>query len=333
MAWLILKIIFWITGAFWLLTTVELLRSIRSLKHLPKMQSLPQPPPTLSVIIAVRDEAKRIEKTIRQVLAQQGVDLQLIVVNDRSRDATPQILKQLASEFSQLEIITIDHLPENWLGKCHAMHVGAHYSSGEWLLFTDGDIWLAPDVAARAIAAAQSMGVDHVTLAPRQHMADNQKPGALYQSVMLMFGMGMNVHLGRANRDCPNSMAGIGAFNLIRADLYKKIGGHEALRLEVADDMKLGLLVRRANPPGKSRALLAQDAVECDWAGTVGGIKRALEKNMWSGLNFNLPLAIVLTLLLGALWIFPIVALFFLPTPSAIFAALGLPLLILITSV
>ena len=275
MPWLILKIIFWITGAFWLLATAELLRSILSLKHLPALQSLPQPPPTLSVIIAVRDEAARIEKTVRQVLAQQGVDLQPIVVNDRSRDATPDILNRLGDEFSRLKIITIDHLPEKWLGKCHAMHVGAHYAIGEWLLFTDGDIWLVPDVAARAIAAAQSMGVDHVTLAPRQHMADNQKPGALYQSVMLMFGMVMNVHLGRANRDCPNSMAGIGAFNLIRADLYKKIGGHEALRLEVADDMKLGLLVRRANPPGKSRALLAEDAVECDWAATVGGIKRA----------------------------------------------------------
>jgi hypothetical protein len=333
MPWLILKIVFWMTGSFWLLTTVELLRSILSLKHLGTLQSFPQPSPTLSVIIAVRDEALRIEKTVRQVLAQQGVDLQLIVVNDRSRDATPQILNQLASEFSQLKTITLDHLPENWLGKCHAMHMGAHYSTGEWLLFTDGDVWLSPDAAARAIAAAKTMQADHVTLAPGQHMAENQKPGALYQSVMLMFQMVMNIHLGRANRDCPNSMAGIGAFNLIRADIYKKIGGHESLRLEVADDMKLGLLVRRATPPGKSRALLAEDAVECDWAGTVGGIKRALEKNMWSGLNFNLPLAILLTLLLGLVWIIPMVALFFLPAPSAIAAALGLPLLIFISSV
>src|SRR5437588_6847045 len=151
MPWLILKIIFWITGAFWLLATAELLRSILSLKHLPALQSLPQPPPTLSVIIAVRDEAARIEKTVRQVLAQQGVDLQPIVVNDRSRDATPDILNRLGDEFSRLKIITIDHLPEKWLGKCHAMHVGAHYAIGEWLLFTDGDIWLVPDVAARAI--------------------------------------------------------------------------------------------------------------------------------------------------------------------------------------
>jgi glycosyltransferase involved in cell wall biosynthesis len=333
MPWLILRIIFWITGAFWLLATVELLRSILSLKHLPTIRPLPEPQPTLSVIIAVRDEAARIEKTVRQVLAQQGVDLQLIVVNDRSRDATPQILNQLSSEFSQLKILTLDHLPEKWLGKCHAMHVGAHYASGEWLLFTDGDVWLAHDVAARAIAAAKTMGVDHVTLAPGQHMPENQKPGALYQSVMLMFQVILNVHLGRANRDRPNSMAGIGAFNLIRKDIYEKIGGHEALRLEVADDMKLGLLVRRANPMGKSRALLAEDAVECDWAGTVGGLKRALEKNMWSGLNFNLTLAILLTLLFVALWIIPFVALLYLPAPSAIAAAFGLPLLILISSV
>jgi len=333
MPWLTLQIIFWITGAFWLLAAAEMLRSILSLQHLPTLPSFPQTAPTLSVLIAVRDEAARIEKTVRQVLAQQGVDLQLIVVNDRSRDATPEILNKLGHEFSKLKVITIDHLPEKWLGKCHAMHVGAHYASGEWLLFTDGDVWLAPDVAARAIAAAQTMGVDHVTLAPGQHMPENRKAGALYQSVMLMFQTILNVHLGRANRDCPNSMAGIGAFNLIRKDIYQKIGGHEALRLEVADDMKLGLLVRRANPMGKSRALLAEDAVECDWAGTVGGLKRALEKNMWSGLNFNLTLAIVLTLLFAALWILPFVALFYLPAPSAIAAAFGLPLLILIASV
>lgn len=328
-----MHIIFWLTCAFWLVAAAELLRSILTLRHLPPLQSFQQPSPKLSVIIAVRDEAARIEKTVRQVLAQQGVELQLIVADDRSRDATPRILEKLAGEFAQMKIITIDHLPENWLGKCHAMHAGAHYADGEWLLFTDGDVWLAPDVAARAIAIAKADGVQHVTLAPRQHMAENQKPGALYQACMLMFQMIMNVHLGRANRDRPNSMAGIGAFNLIRADVYRKCGGHEALRLEVADDMKLGLLVRRCNPPGKSRALLAEDAVECDWAGSVAGIKRALEKNMWSGLNFSLAMAIVLTILLGTLWLLPVVALFYLPQPSALAAALALPLMVLIASV
>ena len=93
---LLLQIIFWITGAFWLLTAVMMIRATLSLKHLPPLQSFHNPPPTLSVLIAVRDEAARIEKTVRQVLAQQGVNLQLIVINDRSRDATPQILDSTA---------------------------------------------------------------------------------------------------------------------------------------------------------------------------------------------------------------------------------------------
>src|SRR5689334_17433805 len=132
MGWILLQVIFWITGAFWLLTAVMMIRATASLKHLPKLEAFQQPAPTVSVLIAVRDEAARIEKTVRQVLAQQGVALQLIVINDRSRDATAEILSKLADEFAQLKIITIDHLPENWLGKCHAMHVGAHYANGKW---------------------------------------------------------------------------------------------------------------------------------------------------------------------------------------------------------
>src|SRR6266702_2173975 len=100
MGWLTLQIIFWITGTFWLIAAIVMIRSTLTLKHLPPLQSFANPPPSLSV---------------------------LIVVRDRSRDATPQILSKLAAEFQQLKTITIDHLPENWLGKCHAMHVGAHY--------------------------------------------------------------------------------------------------------------------------------------------------------------------------------------------------------------
>src|SRR5688500_2729535 len=102
------QIVFWIIGGFWLVAAAEVLRSILTMRHLPKLAALPQPPPRVSVIIAVRDEQARVEKTVRQVLAQQGVDLDLIVVNDRSRDGTPQILNNLAQEFSRLKVLTIE---------------------------------------------------------------------------------------------------------------------------------------------------------------------------------------------------------------------------------
>src|SRR5687767_4211794 len=131
MGWLILQIIFWFVGALWLVIAFDIIRNIQTLHRLPPLQSPPQPPPRLSILIAVRDEALRIEKTVRQILAQQRVDLQLIIVNDRSRDATPEILNRLSQEDPRLKVLTIDTLPENWLGKCHAMHVGGQYASGE----------------------------------------------------------------------------------------------------------------------------------------------------------------------------------------------------------
>src|SRR4051794_18313504 len=78
-----------------------------------------------SVVIAARDEEGRIEQTIRCLLAQQGVDLEILVVDDRSSDGTPEILRRLAQEDARVRVKRVDVLPEGWLGKCHACHVGA----------------------------------------------------------------------------------------------------------------------------------------------------------------------------------------------------------------
>lgn len=74
-----------------------------------------------------------------------------IVVDDRSTDRTGEILEQLANEDARLRDLRMDTLPEGWLGKCHACHVGASAARGEWLLFTDADCWSKPDVVLRAL--------------------------------------------------------------------------------------------------------------------------------------------------------------------------------------
>ena len=110
--------------------------------------------PSVSVVIAARDEAARIEQTVRGLLGQEGVDLELIVVDDRSSDGTGEILRRLAADDSRLRTVRIDELPAGWLGKCHACRQGASHARGEWILFTDGDIHMQRDLLARAVSTA-----------------------------------------------------------------------------------------------------------------------------------------------------------------------------------
>ena len=238
-----------------------------------------------SVVIAARDEQMRIEQTVRHLLAQVGVEIELIVIDDRSTDQTGDILRRLAAEDSRLQIKRVDILPEGWLGKCHACRVGADAATGEWILFTDADCWLRPDVIARAIRLAKVEGVDHVTLTPG--IAARTLSARAWH---LAFLVTLANWMSGVNRDRPRAYLGLGAFNLVRATAYRECGGYEALRLTVLDDVKLGLLLRRAGK--RTRGFLGAEDVECHWSPTVLGMIKIMQKNYFAALDFRLGLAL-----------------------------------------
>src|SRR5262245_37061731 len=126
----------------WLALAARTMRGVLALKSLPP--TVASPPPRVSVVVAARDEQGRIETTVRRLLVQVGIELNVIAVDDRSTDRTGEILHQVAAEDPRLKVLRVEALPEGWLGKCHACHRGAESATGEWLLFTDGDIWMAP---------------------------------------------------------------------------------------------------------------------------------------------------------------------------------------------
>jgi cellulose synthase/poly-beta-1,6-N-acetylglucosamine synthase-like glycosyltransferase len=71
----------------------------------------------LSVVIPARNEEEDIEEALRSVLAQKGVELHVIVVNDHSTDSTGAILRRLAAEDSRITVIENPPLQAGWLGK------------------------------------------------------------------------------------------------------------------------------------------------------------------------------------------------------------------------
>jgi len=245
----------------------------------------PAAPVLCSVVLAARDEETRIENTIRRLLAQEGVRLEVIVVDDRSQDGTPEILRRLGKESACVTVKRVEVLPEGWLGKCHACHVGASVARGDWILFTDADCWLKPDVIVRALLVAERECADHVTLTPGVRPAS---PGG--RAWHLAFLLTMADWISGVNRDRPQKYLGMGAFNLMRVAAYRECGGYEALRLTVLDDVKLGLLLRRAGK--RTRAFIGGSDAECHWGATAPDMVRVMEKNYFAALEYRTSMAV-----------------------------------------
>ena len=222
----------------------------------------------------------RLEETVRHLLAQDDVAVEVIVVDDRSTDRTGDILRRLASEDARVRAKQVESLPDGWLGKCHACHVGASAATGEWILFTDADCWLKPDVIARALRVADREQADHITLTPG---VAAETLGA--RAWHLAFLSRLASWISGVNRDRSNAYLGLGAFNLVRASAYRECGGYEALRLTILDDVKLGLLLHRAGK--RTRAFIGGDDVECHWGTTVPGMIKIMEKNYFAAADFR----------------------------------------------
>ena len=240
-----------------------------------------------SVVIAARDEEARIEASVRRLLVQQGVELEVIVVDDRSKDRTGEILRRLAAEDSRVKAKRVDVLPERWLGKCHACQIGAAAAKGDWILFTDADCWMKPDVIARALLVAGRERADHVALTPG--VAPETVAARAWH---IAFLMSVADWISCVNRDRPKKHIGFGAFNLVRTTVYREFGGHEPLRLTVLDDVRMGLLVRRAGK--RTRGFIGGDDVECHWGTTVPAAIKIMEKNYFAAVDYRLGPALAL---------------------------------------
>jgi hypothetical protein len=257
---------------------------LRWSRRLPALQELPgyseAKKVRCSVVIAARNEEARIERTIRLLLAQTGVEVKIIVVDDRSTDRTSEILARLIKEDVRVRGTRVETLPEGWLGKCYACRTGASLATGEWILFTDADCWLKPDVIARALRVAARERVEHVALTPG--VEPETIPARAWH---LAFLISLSNWFAGVNRDKPKAYFGMGAFNLIQTATYQRCGGYPALRLTVIDDVRLGLLVRRAG--GRIRAFIGGDDVECHWGATARDMARLMEKNYFAAMDYR----------------------------------------------
>lgn len=239
--------------------------------------------PSVSIVACARNEETSIAQAVTTLLNQDYPDYELIVVNDRSTDRTGAILKELQLNYPSLVVATVETLPAGWLGKCNAMKVGATTAKGQWLLFTDADVFMQPDTLKRAISFAHREQADHLALAPACTL-----PSWMLTVLVSTFVVFFKLFVKPAQISNPSSLAhvGIGAFNLLRSHVYRDIGGHEPIRLRPDDDVKLGKLVKQHGYRQRFASGIGQISVP--WYSTLGQMMRGLEKNCFAGVDYKL---------------------------------------------
>lgn len=235
-----MKILSLIILALWLLA---LARTILNLIFVPRLRrEMPRETPLVSVIVPARDEAQIIERTVRALLAQTYPRLEVVVVNDRSVDATGELLARI--DDPRLLAVTGEEPPAGWLGKPWALHQGAARAQGELLLFVDADVQYSPDAVAAAVARLERSGLAMTALFPRFEQHGFWEHVAMPNMAVFAFTL---FPLWLANRTRLRVLAaGGGPGNLVRRQAYEAAGGHAALRDAVIDDVALARLLRRA---------------------------------------------------------------------------------------
>jgi glycosyltransferase involved in cell wall biosynthesis len=268
--------------------------------------------PLVSLVAAARNESRNIEAAVESLLQLDYPRLEITLVNDRSTDGTGVILDRLARQNPQLNVVHINDLPAGWLGKNHALHCGAERSRGDWLLFTDADVIFEPTTLSRAMSYALEQKVDHLVSTPQCLM-----PSWLLQAFVLSFSYLFTLYTRPWKVRDPASDAhiGVGAFNMIRAGVYRGLGGHRQIAMRPDDDLKLGKLVKLHG--FRQDIVIGRNMVLVEWYTSVGEMVRGLEKNMFAGLEYDLGAVVASTILVFVTTVLPFIAWPFVAWPAA----------------
>ena len=265
--------------------------------------------PHVTVIVPARNEEAAIQSTLRSLLASTRLRLQIIAVNDRSTDHTGERMDAIALQAAasggphSLQVLHIRELPAGWLGKPHAMALAAQQATAPWILFTDGDVQFHPQALQLALREALASHADHLVLVPSLILKTTGERAML--AVMQVLAQ-WAVRLWKVSDPKARDFLGVGGFNLIRRAVYKQVGGFEALRMEVLDDLRLGWRVKRSG--FAQRVAVGAGLVRIRWIDGALAVVHLVEKNGFAIYRFRVGLTLAASLGMAMLAVWPIAA-------------------------
>jgi cellulose synthase/poly-beta-1,6-N-acetylglucosamine synthase-like glycosyltransferase len=220
--------------------------------------SLPQDPPRVLILVPAKDEGPRIRHCIESILKQDYPNFSIVAIDDRSTDDTGPVLDALASEHANVRVVHVKSLPTGWLGKCHALWMGAREGEApagpdsrataqtaretDWLFFVDSDVTLQPNALSAGLSLAISRQYDVLTLLTALECHTFLERLVLPLAAALwsfMFTISLTNDDNRKEIATAN-----GQFHLMRRSAYDSIGGHEAVKDQIVEDVEMARLLK-----------------------------------------------------------------------------------------
>ena len=251
---------------------LNLFLNLRALKRPRADSRLPESAPLISVMIPARDEEANIETCLKSLQAQDYPNFEILVLDDHSSDYTAAIVERIAARDSRVRLFQSESLPEDWAGKPFACYQLAKQASGSWFLFVDADTIHAPHMLRSVLSVAmESNKPGMLSGFPRQ--LANSLPQKIAIPVLYFVIMSWLpiwwLHRSRK----PRPSLAIGQFLLFPREDYWRIGGHQAVKSRIIEDVWLGVEINRSG--SRHIAIDLSPVVSCNMYRDVG--------SMWEG--------------------------------------------------
>ena len=259
--------------------------------------------PAVAVVVPARDEADGVEAAIRSLLAQDYAGpLRIFVVDDGSRDGTGDIVRAIGD--GRVDVIAGRARPPGWSGKLWAVHQGVAaaraWGFDGFVLLTDADIVHDPahigSLVAHAVADDREM-VSEMAALRCQSAAERALVPAFVFFFQLLYPF------ARAADPGSRSAAAAGGVVLIRNAALERIGGIEAIRGALIDDVALARAVKHGGGriwlghATQARSLRPYPGARDVW--------RMVARTAYVQLRFSPALLAATTLGMGFVWLVP----------------------------
>lgn len=281
-------------------------------------------PPLVSVVVPARDEADNIEASVWALLQSDYPRLEVVVVDDRSKDDTLGIVSRLAVEDPRITVFRLEELPSGWTGKTHAMYFGARRAKGEIILFTDADTELSRGAISLALAFLQENKLDMLSMLPQF-----AKRGFSENAVYPHLALGFSYFYPLIDVNDPSKPAALasGCFIMIKRTTYEKLGTWSRFKTEISEDVALSKAVKAQG--ARLTVVRGGDLVRTKPFAGVADVCRFWKRTFYGGLEKS---ALRVTRLLGNyVFLSLLFVLFFWSGASVLFGHGSAPLVLLLS--